>query len=379
MNIALLIILFLLSGIISFFLLKIGMHFWRKWKILDRPHLYKSEQWRDPAPYWMGIVIFLIILILSPIIFIFWDFSPLLEKRLFIILIIGAFLSVISFIDDMDTIAKSPIKVPPIIRLGMQVLVGAIVGITSIKISYISNIFWGILSLDDIAFQFEIWGYHIYILPVLITIFWYVLIFNAVNFSDGVPGITGGFAFISFITLGILAIKLFLIDTTFASQENSRFILTLIAILLPVTFFITKADIKREIIMGDSWTIMLAFCIATLAIIAGGKIATTVSVLWMYVIDLIFVVMMRIKRWQNPMKGDQDSHLHFRLMEIWLSKNQVRSIIYFLTAIFGISAIFLSTHGKIILFIIIAWITIFLTEILSAVQIQEKTSKKHSS
>ena len=47
---------------------------------------------------------------------------------------------------------------------------------------------------------------------------------------------------------------------------------------------------------------MLAFCIATLAIIAGGKIATTISVLGMYVIDLIFVVMMRIKRGQNPMK-----------------------------------------------------------------------------
>lgn len=104
----------------------------------------------------MGIIIFLTILILSPIIFIFGDFSPLLEKRLFIILTIGAIISCISFIDDMDTIAKSPIKIPPVFRLGMQILVGAVIGITSIKISYISNIFGGILSLDDIMFQFEI-------------------------------------------------------------------------------------------------------------------------------------------------------------------------------------------------------------------------------
>lgn len=68
------------------------------------------------------------------------------------------------------------------------------------------------------------------------------------------------------------------------------------------------------------------------------------------------------------MKGDQNSHLHFRLMEIGLSKTQVRNIIYFLSAIFGLSAIFLSTNGKIVLFVIITGITIFLTEILSVVR-----------
>lgn len=31
----------------------------------------------------------------------------------------------------------------------------------------------------------------IYYIPLFITIFWYVLVFNSVNFSDGVPGLTG--------------------------------------------------------------------------------------------------------------------------------------------------------------------------------------------
>lgn len=283
----------------------------------------------------------------------------------------------ISFIDDMDTIGKSPIKVSPLFRLIMQILIGAVIGITSFKIAYISNIFGGILQLDDPMWQMMILGQEIYILPVVITIIWYVLIFNAVNFSDGIPGITGGFALISFIILGMLAIKLFATDISLASQENSRFILTIIAVLIPVTFFLTCADISRKVIMGDTGTLTLAFFIATLAIIAGGKIATTVSVLGIYIIDAIYVIMLRLKRGQNPMKGDQTTHLHFRLMEIGLSKNQVRSIIYFLTAVFGFSAIFLSTNGKIILFIVIAGITIFLTEILSAVQAKNpKKSQK---
>lgn len=55
-------------------------------------------------------------------------------------------------------------------------------------------------------------------------------------------------------------------------------------------------------------------------------------------------------------------------MEIGLTKSQVRTVIYFLTSVFGLSAIFLSTNGKIILFVIITGITIFLTEILSVVK-----------
>ena len=146
--------------------------------------------------------------------------------------------------------------------------------------------------------QFRVMDYAVvvYPFPLLVTIFWYVLIFNTVNFSDGVPGITGGFALIAFIIMGILATKLYLHDNTLASQENSRFILTLLAIVIPVTFFLTRADLTRKVIMGDSGAIMLAFLIATFAIIAGGKIATTLSVLGVYVIDLIYVVLTRIKK-----------------------------------------------------------------------------------
>ena len=168
----------------------------------------------------------------------------------------------------MDTIGKSPVKIPPIVRLGMQIFVGAIIGLTSIKIAYVSNIFGGIFHLDDVFWQFEIFGQTLNLFPMIVTIVWYVLIFNAVNFSDGVPGITGGFACISFIILSILATKLYMTDTSLAAQENSRFLLTILVILIPVTFLLTRADIQRKVIMGDTGTLTLAFFIATLAIIA---------------------------------------------------------------------------------------------------------------
>lgn len=55
-------------------------------------------------------------------------------------------------------------------------------------------------------------------------------------------------------------------------------------------------------------------------------------------------------------------------MELGLTQPQIRFIVYFLSSIFGIAAIFLPTTGKIILFVIIAGVTIFLTEILEKVK-----------
>ncbi len=47
---------------------------------------------------------------------------------------------------------------------------------------------------------------------------------------------------------------------------------------------------------------MLGFLIATFAIIAGGKIATAIAVLGIYLIDFIYVVSSRIFQGKNPMK-----------------------------------------------------------------------------
>jgi UDP-GlcNAc:undecaprenyl-phosphate GlcNAc-1-phosphate transferase len=305
-------------------------------------------------------------LVIAPAVFWFGDFSLLLEKRFLIVLIIGIAITAISFVDDMETIGKTHIKVPPLFRLMMQIGVGAVIGLTSIKISYVSHVFGGILRLDDIFFSFQVfdWNIVVYVFPLLVTIFWYVLVFNSVNFSDGVPGLTGGFALISFLILAGLATKLYLTDDTIAGQENSRFLLTLLAIIIPATFFLTKNDISRKVIMGDSGTIMLAFLIATLAIIGGGKIATATAVLGIYIIDFIYVITSRLMAGKNPLKGEQSTHLHFRLMELGLSAREIRSIVYFLTLTFGLAAIFLGTTGKIFLIFIISAITVFITDIL---------------
>lgn len=179
-------LIFITSLILSPLILRGVSFLLRRYHILDRPHLYRSEIGRKPAPYGAGISIIVTLMVMSPLVFLVADFSLLLEKRLAIILGIGLIISIVSFIDDLDTIGKSKISIPPIVRLLMQIGVGLVIGLTSIKISYMSHILGGIVPLDEWFWSFSIgtFAMTIYFIPIIVTILWYVVVFNAVNFSD---------------------------------------------------------------------------------------------------------------------------------------------------------------------------------------------------
>lgn len=68
------------------------------------------------------------------------------------------------------------------------------------------------------------------------------------------------------------------------------------AVVIPTTFFMTRMDVKRSGLIGDTGTMMLAFIIATSAIIVGGKIATAMSVLGIYLIDALYVIGIRLAK-----------------------------------------------------------------------------------
>jgi hypothetical protein len=109
----------------------------------------------------------------------------------------------------------------------------------------------------------------------------------------------------------------------------------------------------------------IAFMIATLAIIAGGKIATVATVLWVYLIDAFYVILMRLYNKKNPLSGDRIHHLHYRLLNMGMSENFVRYFVYSLAFLFGMAAIFLDKIGKAILFFVLILIVVFITKILS--------------
>lgn len=351
------IFIFGFSFISSSILIVFFKWFFTKIKILDCPHKYPHEGKRAPIPYWIGIVLFINFLLLN---IIFLDLS---YNKLIIILVLWAIVSIISFVDDMDTIDKSPFKVPPVLRLFLQIWVGVIVWITSIKIWYISNIFGWIIRLD--SYYLQLWSLQIFIIPLIFTIIWYVLVFNSINWSDSIPGLTSWLVWTSLIVILILTIKLYFNDISEATRENSQFVLQLLGIILPSVIILWIFDIQKKFLIWDSWTMFLAFIVATLSIIAGWKIATATTVLGVYIIDAFYVILMRLYNKQNPLKWDTIHHLHFRLGKLGFSKSFIRNLVYSLSFLFWIWAIFLDKIGKTILFLVMIVVVFFVTRILS--------------
>ena len=166
-----------------------------------------------------------------------------------------------------------------------------------------SNIFGGIISLDTFeVLQWTVADKTIYFIPLVATVIWYVLVMNAINWSDNGRAMTSSVSLVTLIILAGLSVKLYLTDTTIASQNNSLFVLSFLAILIPTLFVFWRFDVRRACIVGDAGTMFLGFMIATLSIVSGGKIATASIVLGIYFIDAFYVILGRIRAGKNPMK-----------------------------------------------------------------------------
>lgn len=349
---------FLVSLFLSYSLILLFSKLFYKLDIVDSPKKYDKK--RKPIPYSMWIIFFIIFFIVS-----FFFIDP--NYKLYLLWWFWFLITLISFIDDrLDVSAK--------IRLLVQILIWAVIWITSIKIWYISNIFGWVLNLE--TYYFELFNQIIYIIPLIFTIIWYVFIFNSINWTDWIQWNTSWLWIISFFVLFLLWIILFNKDDYEWWIENAKFIMQtsiiLVWILIPFWYF----DVKEKILMWDTWTMFLWFMLASLAIISWWKIATVLVVFWIYTVDAIYVILNRLYNNKSPLKGDF-THLHHRLLKIWLNKKQVLTIILSLSFFFWVTALFLDKTGKIIVFVIIIFVVIFINEIVKIwLKKYEKKNKK---
>ncbi len=332
-------------SLITSFLLIIGFSkLFYKFKILDNPKKYWLK--RNPIPYSMGIIFFISFFIISSL---FIDYN----YKLWLIWVFWFLITLISYIDDRANVS-------PKIRLLFQIVIWAVIWVTSIKIWYISNIFWWIANLE--TYYIDLFNHTIYLIPLFFTILWYVFVFNALNWTDWIQWNTSWLSIISFFILFLLWIILFNRDETVLLLENAKFIMWISIILVWIIIPFWWFDVKEKILMWDSGTMFLWFMLATLAIIAWWKIATVLVVFWIYSVDAIYVIIKRLLNKKNPLEWDF-THLHHRLLKIWLNKNKVLWLVYSLSFLFWLTALFLDKTWKIIVFFIIVVVVVFLNKI----------------
>ena len=337
-------ITFFASLCLSYILITLFSRLFRKFDILDNPKKYGKK--RSPIPYSMGVIFFIAFFVLS---FFFVDFS----YKLMLIWAFGGVITLVSFADDMLSLSAKT-------RLILQIIIWATIGITSIKIGYISNIFGWVIELE--TWSFLLGSKEVFIIPLIFTIIWYVFVFNALNWTDGIQGNTSGLSTICFFVIFLLGLKLYLTDDYKGWLENAEFIMQMSVILVGVLIPFVYFDYHEKILMWDSGTMFLGFMLATLAIISWGKIATVLAVFGIYAVDAVYVITRRIMRGKNPLTWDF-THLHHRLQDIGFSKDQILVLIFSLSFFFWVTALFLDKTGKIIVFIIIALFVVFLSYI----------------
>ncbi len=345
--------LFLSSFFFSFIVIIFIKNLFYNLQILDNPKKYWKT--RKPVPYSMGVVFFMSFFVLS-------YFTVAQDEKLFLIWWFWAVITIVSFLDDMFQVSAKK-------RLIMQIIIWAVIGITSIKIWYISNIFWWIINLE--TYKFMVLDLNIYIIPVIFTIIWYVFIFNALNWTDGISGNTSGLSIISFFILFLLWYILFLRDDYEWWIKNAGFIMQITIILIGIIIPFWWYDVREKILMWDSGTMFLWFMLATIAIISGWKVATVLVVFGIYTVDAIYVVLRRLLQWKNPLKWDL-THIHHRLLNLWLERKEVLILLYTLSFFFWITALFLDRFGKILVFIIIIFVVVSINRIVDVLYLKRK-------
>ncbi len=323
---------FILSLILSLGVLR----FFPNWNLLDKPELYGHK--RKPIPYPGGVAPLFAILITLLV------FLPL-EGTLFSLVLGALLLAFICFLDDRFSLS-------PVLRLGVQFFVALLLVIGGIGMSSISGPFGTIIALDQWSWIINVgeFSFTFTLFADLLTVIWVMVMINAFNWIDGVPGMTASVSSVAAFVLLLLSLR-----PEFHYLDQSLAI-TLSSVILGASLAFLIFDFPPpKILMGDTGSMLLGFFLAVTAIISGGKIATTVLVLGFPILDFAWVILRRILKGQSPFKGDL-WHFHHRLLNAGFTSRQVVLFFSVTSALFGALALFLQTEGKVFVFIVILFL-----------------------
>lgn len=211
----------------------------------------------------------------------------------------------------------------PFLKLGMQIAAACIV------------VFFGI-TIDRIGIFTDGSMLHLKALSIPVTVLWIVAMTNAVNLIDGLDGLSCGVSAIS--AMSILISSFFMPDTPY-------YVILLTAILAGSCIgFLPYNFNPAKIFMGDTGSMFLGFTLSVISILGVFKTTAVISY-WVPFIafavplfDTLFAFVRRILHGKSPFSADR-GHIHHRLIDMGFNQKQSVTILYAITAIFGIAAV----------------------------------------
>jgi UDP-N-acetylmuramyl pentapeptide phosphotransferase/UDP-N-acetylglucosamine-1-phosphate transferase len=105
-----------------------------------------------------------------------------------------------------------------------------------------------------------------------------------------------------------------------------------------------------RVFMGTSGSMFLGYALAVLAIMGGAKLATTIMVLGVPIVDTALVVARRSLAGRSPFKGGDGAHLPHQMLAIGLPQPTIAFILYGFCLILGFFALGLTAIQKLYAF-----------------------------
>jgi len=185
-------------------------------------------------------------------------------------------------------------------------------------------------------------------LALLFSVFWVMGMINAVNFLDGLDGLAAGVC--------LIAAALFAWHSYRLGQETvPLFPLALVGALTGFLFFNFA---PARIFLGSAGAYFLGYQMATLSILSPAKLSTALLVLAVPIIDVAWQIVSRLRRGENPMRGDR-GHLHFRLSDMGVPTPRIVLGYYGVSILFGLVAVLVASPAAKLLFLAALAVAVF--------------------
>ena len=197
------------------------------------------------------------------------------------------------------------------------------------------------------------------LVAVLFTILWIAGMINAINFIDGLDGLSSGIGLIAALTLGIISL------TTQVAPFGQPFVAVLCFILAGALLGFLRWNFHpAAIFAGTSGVMFLGYTLAVLSILGTAKVAIAMLVLGVPIIDAFWIIVRRLAQGRSPFSPDR-GHLHHRLLDVGLSHRQTVLLIYGICVGLALLALLLSGTTQLYAFIGVFFATGFILFILA--------------
>ncbi|WP_435300533.1 MraY family glycosyltransferase [Timonella sp. A28] len=190
-------------------------------------------------------------------------------------------------------------------------------------------------------------------MSLFITVFFIVLVMNAVNFVDGLDGLAAGIVAIG--GLGFFVYAYLLTQQTSPGSYASVALAVLAAVVGACVGFLPHNFHPAKIFMGDSGSMLLGLMMASTSILVTGQIDPSsvtlgmtipafaplllpAAVLVLPLLDMTMAVIRRLAAGKSPFAPDR-LHIHHRLLGLGHSHLEAVIVMYMWSAVFAFGGV----------------------------------------